>query len=112
VLRAAIDDYLKRSMKPIAAPIVGGMIISTIRLLILVPVFFALMKERALRPGPRRRKNCRLSKHLLTRKALLRSRQADWFHSSGSIGSLRLRSVGIGSRSFWIRVLDHSTEVL
>jgi Cu(I)/Ag(I) efflux system membrane protein CusA/SilA len=38
-------------MKPIAAPIVGGMITSTIHVLILVPVFFALMKERALRYG-------------------------------------------------------------
>jgi Cu(I)/Ag(I) efflux system membrane protein CusA/SilA len=38
-------------MKPIAAPIVGGMITSTIHMLILVPVFFALMKERALRRG-------------------------------------------------------------
>jgi copper/silver efflux system protein len=45
-------------MKPIAAPIVGGMVTSTIHVLILVPVFFAFMKERALRrgtltPGPR-----------------------------------------------------------
>jgi Cu(I)/Ag(I) efflux system membrane protein CusA/SilA len=38
-------------MKPIAAPIVGGMITSTIHMLIFVPVFFALMKERALRRG-------------------------------------------------------------
>jgi Cu(I)/Ag(I) efflux system membrane protein CusA/SilA len=38
-------------MKPIAAPIVGGMITSTIHVLILVPVFFAFMKERALRLG-------------------------------------------------------------
>jgi copper/silver efflux system protein len=38
-------------MKPIAAPIVGGMITSTIHVLILVPVFFALIKERALRAG-------------------------------------------------------------
>jgi Cu(I)/Ag(I) efflux system membrane protein CusA/SilA len=38
-------------MKPIAAPIVGGMITSTIHVLILVPVFFALMKERGLRRG-------------------------------------------------------------
>ena len=36
-------------MKPIAAPIVGGMITSTIHVLILVPVFYALMKERALK---------------------------------------------------------------
>jgi Cu(I)/Ag(I) efflux system membrane protein CusA/SilA len=42
-------------MKPIAAPIVGGMITSTIHVLILVPVFFALMKERALRHGTLRR---------------------------------------------------------
>src|SRR5256885_15921883 len=38
-------------MRPIAAPIVGGMIASTIHVLILVPVFFVLMKERALRQG-------------------------------------------------------------
>jgi Cu(I)/Ag(I) efflux system membrane protein CusA/SilA len=31
--------------------IVGGMITSTIHVLILAPVFFALMKERALRRG-------------------------------------------------------------
>jgi Cu(I)/Ag(I) efflux system membrane protein CusA/SilA len=38
-------------MKPIAAPIVGGMITSTIHVLILVPVFFVMIKERALRKG-------------------------------------------------------------
>jgi Cu(I)/Ag(I) efflux system membrane protein CusA/SilA len=38
-------------MKPIAAPIVGGMITSTIHVLILVPVFFVLLKTRALRRG-------------------------------------------------------------
>jgi Cu(I)/Ag(I) efflux system membrane protein CusA/SilA len=37
--------------KPIAAPIVGGMVTSTIHVLILVPVFFALIKERALQRG-------------------------------------------------------------
>ncbi len=36
-------------MQPIAAPIVGGMVTSTIHVLILVPVFFAFMKERELR---------------------------------------------------------------
>src|SRR5450631_445114 len=36
-------------MKPIATPIVGGMITSTIHVLILVPVFFVMMKERAVR---------------------------------------------------------------
>jgi copper/silver efflux system protein len=35
-------------MKPIAAPIVGGMITSTVHVLILVPVFFVMMKERML----------------------------------------------------------------
>ncbi len=35
-------------MKPIAAPIVGGMITSTIHVLILVPVFFVMMKERSI----------------------------------------------------------------
>jgi Cu(I)/Ag(I) efflux system membrane protein CusA/SilA len=38
-------------MKPMAAPIVGGMITSTIHVLILVPVFFVMMKERALKRG-------------------------------------------------------------
>jgi Cu(I)/Ag(I) efflux system membrane protein CusA/SilA len=38
-------------MKPIAAPIVGGMITSTIHVLILVPVFFVMLKARALRQG-------------------------------------------------------------
>jgi Cu(I)/Ag(I) efflux system membrane protein CusA/SilA len=42
-------------MKPIAAPIVGGMITSTIHVLILVPVFFVLVKERALGRGTLRR---------------------------------------------------------
>ena len=38
-------------MKPIAAPVVGGMITSTVHVLILVPVFFVMMKQRALRNG-------------------------------------------------------------
>jgi Cu(I)/Ag(I) efflux system membrane protein CusA/SilA len=38
-------------MKPIAAPILGGMITSTIHVLILVPVFFLLLKRRELRSG-------------------------------------------------------------
>lgn len=43
-------------MKPIAAPIVGGMITSTIHVLVLVPVFFVLMKQRSLRRGTLRPK--------------------------------------------------------
>ena len=38
-------------MKPIATPIVGGMITSTIHVLILVPVFFVMIKERELKQG-------------------------------------------------------------
>jgi Cu(I)/Ag(I) efflux system membrane protein CusA/SilA len=38
-------------MKPIAAPIVGGMITSTINVLILAPVFFVMVKARALQQG-------------------------------------------------------------
>ena len=38
-------------MKPIAAPIVGGMITSTIHVLILVPVFFLLIRRREVRAG-------------------------------------------------------------
>jgi hypothetical protein len=45
-------------MKPIAAPLVGGMITSTIHALILVPLFFALMKERAPRRGCACREFC------------------------------------------------------
>jgi Cu(I)/Ag(I) efflux system membrane protein CusA/SilA len=38
-------------MKPIAAPIVGGMFTSTIAVMILVPIMFTMLKERALRRG-------------------------------------------------------------
>jgi Cu(I)/Ag(I) efflux system membrane protein CusA/SilA len=38
-------------VKPIGAPTVSGMITSTIHVLILVPVLFVAMKERALRRG-------------------------------------------------------------
>jgi Cu(I)/Ag(I) efflux system membrane protein CusA/SilA len=38
-------------MKPIAAPIVGGMVSSTIAVMILVPILFALLKEHSLRRG-------------------------------------------------------------
>lgn len=38
-------------MKPIAAPIVGGMVTSTIAVMIFVPILFAMLKERALRAG-------------------------------------------------------------
>jgi Cu(I)/Ag(I) efflux system membrane protein CusA/SilA len=38
-------------MKPIAAPIIGGMITSTIHVLIITPVIFYIMKLQALRAG-------------------------------------------------------------
>ena len=38
-------------MKPIAVPIVGGVVTSTIAVLILLPVLFAILKQRALRKG-------------------------------------------------------------
>ena len=38
-------------MKPIAAPIIGGMVTSTVHVLIITPVIFYLMKLRALRKG-------------------------------------------------------------
>lgn len=38
-------------MEPIAVPIVGGMVTSSIAVLILLPVLFTMMKERALRRG-------------------------------------------------------------
>jgi copper/silver efflux system protein len=44
-------------MKPIAAPIVGGMITSTIHVLIVTPVIFYLMKLRSLRRGTLRASN-------------------------------------------------------
>jgi Cu(I)/Ag(I) efflux system membrane protein CusA/SilA len=38
-------------MKPIAAPIIGGMVTSTIHVLIITPVIFYIMKMRALKKG-------------------------------------------------------------
>jgi Cu(I)/Ag(I) efflux system membrane protein CusA/SilA len=38
-------------MKPIATPIIGGVITSTIHVLIITPVIFAMVKERALKRG-------------------------------------------------------------
>jgi Cu(I)/Ag(I) efflux system membrane protein CusA/SilA len=38
-------------MKPLAAPMIGGLITSTIHVLVVTPVLFSMMKERALRRG-------------------------------------------------------------
>jgi Cu(I)/Ag(I) efflux system membrane protein CusA/SilA len=58
-------------MKPIAAPIVGGMITSTIHVLILVPVFFATMKERALSRSDRDRNDFSISRSQRARPTAL-----------------------------------------
>jgi Cu(I)/Ag(I) efflux system membrane protein CusA/SilA len=44
-------------MKPIAAPIIGGMVTSTIHVLIVTPVIFYILKRRALRRGTLRASN-------------------------------------------------------
>lgn len=44
-------DISSDVMKPIAAPLVGGMITSTVAVMILVPILFTLLKERAFRRG-------------------------------------------------------------
>jgi Cu(I)/Ag(I) efflux system membrane protein CusA/SilA len=47
-------------MKPIAAPIIGGMVTSTIHVLIVTPVIFYIMKVRALRKGTLRPSDMRM----------------------------------------------------
>ncbi len=49
-------------MRPIAAPIVGGMVTSTIHVLLVTPVIFFLMKERARRRGTLRASGMSLDK--------------------------------------------------
>jgi Cu(I)/Ag(I) efflux system membrane protein CusA/SilA len=44
-------------MQPLAAPMIGGLITSTIHVLIVTPILFSYMKERALRKGTLRRSN-------------------------------------------------------
>jgi Cu(I)/Ag(I) efflux system membrane protein CusA/SilA len=38
-------------MKPIAAPMIGGMISSAVHVLIMTPVIFVMMKKRELKKG-------------------------------------------------------------
>ena len=49
--RAALRRAELREQLEIAAPIIGGMVTSTIHVLIITPVIFYLMKRRALRKG-------------------------------------------------------------
>ncbi|MGE5693450.1 MAG: efflux RND transporter permease subunit, partial [Candidatus Zixiibacteriota bacterium] len=51
-------------MKPIAAPMIGGMITSTIHVLLVTPIIFRLMKERALKTGTLRSSDVRYSESL------------------------------------------------
>jgi Cu(I)/Ag(I) efflux system membrane protein CusA/SilA len=44
-------------MKPIAAPIVGGMVTSAVHVLIVTPIIFCLIKQRALANGTLRSSN-------------------------------------------------------
>jgi Cu(I)/Ag(I) efflux system membrane protein CusA/SilA len=55
-------------MKPIATPIVGGMLTSTIHVLIVTPVIFYLMKTHALRKGTLRMSA--MSEHATGREVL------------------------------------------
>jgi Cu(I)/Ag(I) efflux system membrane protein CusA/SilA len=38
-------------MKPLTAPMIGGLFTSAVHVLVVTPVFFVMMKERALRKG-------------------------------------------------------------
>ena len=38
-------------MKPLAAPMIGGLVTSTIHVLVVTPILFSYMKERALKKG-------------------------------------------------------------
>jgi Cu(I)/Ag(I) efflux system membrane protein CusA/SilA len=38
-------------MKPLTAPMIGGLLTSAVHVLVVTPILFAYMKERALRKG-------------------------------------------------------------
>jgi Cu(I)/Ag(I) efflux system membrane protein CusA/SilA len=42
-------------MKPLAAPMIGGLVTSTIHVLIVTPILFSYMKERALKKNALRK---------------------------------------------------------
>ena len=54
-------------MKPIAAPILGGMISATLAVMLLVPVLFVMLKERALRRGTLYHQSAAVPAHELPR---------------------------------------------
>ncbi|HEX6178483.1 MAG TPA: CusA/CzcA family heavy metal efflux RND transporter [Thermoanaerobaculia bacterium] len=52
-------------MKPIAAPLIGGMVTSTIHVLLVTPIIFLIMKQRDLRLGRLRRSGLRREESLI-----------------------------------------------
>ncbi|MBV6421124.1 MAG: hypothetical protein DAHOPDDO_02393 [Ignavibacteriaceae bacterium] len=38
-------------MKPLTAPMIGGLLTSAVHVLVVTPILFAIMKERALKKG-------------------------------------------------------------
>lgn len=75
-------------MKPIAAPIVGGMITSAVHVLILVPVFFVMVKARQLKRG--------------TRSCRKRARPDYQAVLPFILGQKRLRDPGFASQRGWL----------
>jgi len=49
IMRIAV--YVYGVMKPIAAPMIGGILTSAIHVLFVTPVIFSMMKEAALKRG-------------------------------------------------------------
>jgi hypothetical protein len=96
-------------MKPIAAPLVGGMITSTIYVLILMPVFFALTKERAMRRGSLPPAGGEFDKRLITGWPGKFSVIQKWQWPGG----LNRRSLGNTLRIRWSKIdVPQSTELI
>ena len=64
-------------MKPIAAPLVGGMVTSTIHVLLVTPIIFQIMKERQLRLGRLEASGLRADPELLAESAEEADRELD-----------------------------------
>ena len=90
-------------MKPIAAPIIGGVITSTIHVLVITPVVFYIMKPRALRLMPESRR----SPQRTVRRASIANRcndlqagtgganpPAEWRMHAGRVGGSRAAAHG------------------
>ncbi len=90
-------------MKPIAASIVGGMITSAIAVMILVPIRFAMLKERALRHSVLGDANGTLSRSVPGGSA----NRVD-----GALVTVRQREPGTGLESYSSRTLRNDTGVI